>query len=93
MFNLKKKTKEEKYQEIDAVRDALGGYINFDALTDVRLLSVERANINEDGSDAKWNSERTIAVFCKPDNSFIKHELLISRRDHIVLINKLNNIK
>ncbi len=90
MFNFKKKTKEEEYQEIDAVRDALGGYINFDALTDVKLLSVTRANINEDGNDPNWIGECTVAVFCKPDNSFIEHELDISRRDHIQLINKLN---
>jgi hypothetical protein len=91
MLKFKRKTKEEEYQEIDAVRDDLGGYINFDALTDVKLLSVTRVNINEDGNDPNWIGECTLAVFCKPDNSFIEHELDISRRHHLHLINKLNN--
>ena len=91
MLNLK--TKEEKYLEIDAVREALGGYINFDAIKDATLLSVDRQNINEDGNDSKWRSECTKAVFCKPDNSTIEHYLSISRRDHELLITKLNNTK
>lgn len=87
----KTKTKQEKYLEIDAVREALGSYINFDAVKDATLLSVTRENINEDN----WGRgcEHTEAIFSGPDNTMIKYNLSISRLDHELLITKLTNTK